>query len=260
MNPQLMDNGIAPVPHEEVIAPSKLSKTQTHGLLQAYGKVPLSFELNQGQTNPQVKFLARGAGYELFLTSTEAVVVMGEPNRKSREKGRDTKGQPQMRGASRLSVLRMQLAGSNALAKVRGADELPGRTNYFVGKDPNRWRTNVRQYGKVQYHDVYPGVDLVYYGNQGQLEHDFVVAPGADVKSIRFSMSGAEKMGVDTQEDLVLGMSNGEVKLKKPVAYQEIAGVRHEVASHYALDGAQISFEIGSYDRSRALVIEPKLA
>jgi Beta-propeller repeat len=232
-------------------------KSAEHGLLHAYGRLPLSFELNEGQANPQVKFLSRGSGFELFLTSTETVVVMGKPGKAKRKTPTEKSAEPL---PSQLSVLRMQLAGSNASASVRGADELPGTTSYFIGKDASHWRTNVRRYGKVRYHDVYPGVDLVYYGNQGQLEHDFVVAPGADPKLIRFSLSGAEKIGMDTQENLVLGMSNGEVELKKPVAYQEIAGVRHEVASRYRLDGGQVRFEVGNYDRSRTLVIDPKLS
>jgi Beta-propeller repeat len=235
-----------------------LGKPHSQRLLHAYGKLPLSFELNEGQTNQQVKFLSRGAGYEMFLTSTEAVVVMGKA---TKARHGDTPAEKSKNPlASQLAVLRMQLAGSNALANVRGADELPGTTNYFIGKDASQWHTNIRQYGKVRYHDVYPGVDLVYYGNQGQLEHDFVVAPGADAKLIRFSLNGIEKVSVDKQEDLVLGMSNGEVKLKKPTAYQEIAGVRHEVASRYVLDGSQVSFDVGSYDRSRTLVIDPTLS
>ncbi len=232
-------------------------KSATHGLLQAYGRLPLSFEFNEGQTNPQVKFLSRGAGYELFLTSTEAVVVMGKSAEAKHGGTPVEKSKKPL--PSQLAVLRMQLAGSNALASVRGADELPGTTNYFIGKDASQWHTNVRHYGKVRYHDVYPGVDLVYYGNQGQMEHDFVLAPGADAKLIRFSLSGAEKISVDAQGNLVLGMSNGEMKLKKPVTYQEIAGVRHEVVGRYALDGGQVRFEIGKYDRSRTLVIDPKL-
>jgi len=236
-------------------APFKMSKRQTQGLLQTYGKMPLSFELNQGQVNPQVKFLSRGAGYELLLTGTEAVVVMSKPSRENH----DGQQRPQAPPSPQLSVLHMKLVGSNALAKVRGTNELAGKTNYLIGTDPSKWRLSVRQYGKVRYHNVYPGVDLVYYGNQGQLEHDFVVAPGADAEHIHFSMSGAERVTVDAHDDLVLGMSNGEVKLKKPIAYQEIAGVRHEVASHYSLASGQVGFELGAYDRKRALVIDPSM-
>lgn len=231
-------------------------KSRPHEPLQAYGKLPLSFELNQGQANPQVRFLSRGAGYELFLTGSEAVVVMGKlTTAKNRA---EEKSQKPL--AAQLSVLRMQLAGSNALAAVRGADELPGRTNYFIGRDPSQWHTNIRQYSKVRYHDVYPGVDLVYYGNQGQLEHDFVVAPGADVSQIRFSLSGAQTMSVNADDDLMLAMSNGELKLKKPIAYQEIAGVHQPVASRYTLDDGEVRLDVGDYDRSRALVIDPVLS
>ena len=147
---------MAPVSHEGVTALPKMNTTESQGLLQAYGKMPLSFEVNEGQTNPQVKFLSRGAGYELFLTSTEAVVVMGKPDSKSHE----AKGQSKLPQPSDFSVLRVKLLGSNALAKISGTDELPGKTNYFIGKDPSKWRTNVRQFSKVRYHDVYPGATV----------------------------------------------------------------------------------------------------
>ena len=233
-----------------------LRESRSHGPLHAYGKLPLSFEINEGQTNPQVKFLSRGPGYELFLTASEAVVVMGKPDSAKRGAAENSQKPP----SGGLCVLRMQLAGSNAMANVHGADELPGRTNYFIGKDPSQWHTNIRQYGKVRYHGVYPGVDLVYYGNQRQLEHDFVVAPGADVKQIRFSLTGAQSMGLNADNDLVLAMSNGELTLKKPIAYQEINGVRHEIASRYALDDSQVRFDVAGYDHNRALVIDPVLS
>src|SRR5262249_30485157 len=132
-----------------------------------------------------------------------------------------------------LSVLRMKLVGSSESAKAEGADELEGKSNYFIGNDPSKWHTNVAQYAKVKYHNVYPGVDLVYYGNQGQLEHDFVIAPGADPKHIRLSIAGATKMSVNKQGALLMTMANGELQLKKPAVYQEIAGSRREIAGEY---------------------------
>ena len=127
-------------------------------IVDSYGKLPLSFEANQGQTDSQVKFVSRGTGYSLFLTSTEAVLSLKAPS-------------------SSAVVLKMKLVGANPSPQLTGRDELPGKSNYFIGNDPSKWRTNVTTYAKVKYADVYPGVDLVYYGNQRQLEYDFLVAP-----------------------------------------------------------------------------------
>ena len=118
-------------------------------------------------------------------------------------------------------VVRMRLVGGNAKGRVVGLDELPGRSNYFIGNDPKKWRTNVPSYAQVKYEGVYPGVDLVYYGNQRQLEYDFVVAPGADPNQIKLSFAGTDGMRVDTASgDLVLKVGDDEVRFRKPVVYQ----------------------------------------
>src|SRR5271169_5899407 len=159
-----------------------------------YGKLPLSFEANRGQTSPKVKFLSRGHGYGLFLTSSEAVLAL----RHDKSNDQALKGQnndPRMRGANAepqsQSVLRLKLVGANPAHNVIGLDPLPGKSNYFIGNDPTKWRTNVPNYAQVRYRDAYPGVDLVYYGNQQQLEYDFVVAPGADPRVISLAVGTA---------------------------------------------------------------------
>jgi hypothetical protein len=158
------------------------------------------------------------------------------------------------------SVLRLRLLGSDPAAQVTGEDELPGKSNYFIGNDPKQWRTNVQHYGKVRYHDVYPGVDLVYYGNQGQLEHDFVIAPGADFQRIHFSATGAETPSLTAHDDLQLHLGDaGDLTLHHPVAYQEIAGLRKEVAAHYVTNGNDVGFELGPYDKNQPVVIDPVL-
>jgi hypothetical protein len=159
------------------------------GVTASYLTLPLAFEANQGQTDQQVKFLSRGRGYGLFLTGEEAILRLRKPSAVSGQAS--ASGNPKLEtGNSKLgprdpspesripSVLRMKLAGANRNAKVVGLSELSGKSNYFIGNDPKKWRTNVPNYGKVRYEGVYPGVDLVYYGNQRQLEYDFVVAPG----------------------------------------------------------------------------------
>src|SRR5262249_19862943 len=144
-------------------------------------RIPLHFEANRGQTDRQAQFMARGSGYSLFLTPKEAVLVLRKTEGR---KGRREEGVTKTPHASRLtphaSVLRMKLLGANPHPKANGEERLPGQVNYFLGNDPKKWRTDVPTYQKVRYRSVYPGVDLLYYGNQEQLEYDFVVSPGAN--------------------------------------------------------------------------------
>src|SRR5438309_2391929 len=199
-------------------------------LAENYGKVPLSFEANQGQTDPRVKFLSRGSGYTLFLTRDEAVLAL-----RSRQSS-VVSSQLQKttdHGLRTTDTLRMKLVGANQAANVTALDELLGKTNYFIGNDPKKWRTDVPTYGKVKYEGVYPGVDLVYYGNQRQLEYDFVVAPGADPKAITLAIENRNpkiaarqskiqnrKSKIDSNGDLVVEAEGGEVRFHKPVVYQ----------------------------------------
>jgi Bacterial Ig-like domain (group 3)/Beta-propeller repeat/Transmembrane protein 131-like N-terminal len=157
-------------------------------------------------------------------------------------------------------ALRMKLRNANPAAKVTGEDELAGTSNYFIGKDPAKWRTKVRTYAKVKYEGIYPGIDLVYYGNQRQLEYDFIVAPGANPHRIAFDVHGAKRIRRDARGDLVLTMKMGEDEIRwhKPVVYQEKNGTRQEIAAQYAItDGNRVGFELAKYDVSKALYIDP---
>jgi uncharacterized repeat protein (TIGR01451 family) len=154
----------------------------------------------------------------------------------------------------------MRLVGANQAAVVVGLDPLPGKTNYFIGNDPKKWHRGVAQYARVEYRGVYPGVSLIYYGRQGQLEHDFVVAPGADPRRIRLGFEGAKKLRLDAEGNLVLMTREGEVTLRAPVIYQEVDGVRARVSGRYVLKGKRrVGFDVDSYDRLRPLVIDPVL-
>jgi Beta-propeller repeat len=154
----------------------------------------------------------------------------------------------------------MELLGANRHTVVSGLDELPGKVNYFTGPDTRKWHTGVRTYAKVKYEDVYPGVDLLYYGRGGQLEYDFVVAPGVDPETIALRIEGAEKLEVDARGDLVFHVARGQIRQRKPVIYQEVDGVRREVSGSYVLeDNHQIRIHVGAYDRARPLVIDPVL-
>ena len=263
----------------------------TNQLVANYGKLPLSFEANHGQVNDAVKFLARGHGYALFLTGGEAVLTLRKPlptgqkpDETVKQTGLDTleafseslrrddvpfrhdskapeSTRNQNSETTALATLRLQLAGSNSQATVAGFEELPGKSNYFIGNDPQKWRTNIPTYGKVKYEGIYSGIDLVYYGNQGgQLEYDFVVAPGAKPGAIALDVKGAKRMHIGPKGDLVLGAGQSELELKRPVLYQEVEGKRREVAGNFVLRGPhRIGFSLGPYDRSLPLVIDPTL-
>ena len=228
-------------------------------LLAAYGKVPLAFEANHGQIDSRVKFLSRGPGYTLFLTSTEAVLAL-QNHSVPKPRNPRLEGTTPDTGTANATELRMNLLGARPTSRVEALELLPSKSNYFVGNDPTKWRTNVPMYAKVSYKDVYPGVDLVYYGNQGQLEYDFVVAPGADPTKIRFSIYGAKKLETDAYGDLILDLARAEVRLLKPTVYQRVAGGRKEIAGRYVLRGRRVAgFEVAGYDRNEPLIIDPVL-
>jgi hypothetical protein len=246
----------------EAASPAKASlagrRTASGRLQEIYSELPLGFEPNQGQTDPQVKFVSRGGGYSLFLTSTEAVLALGG-NREAGAKGRLEAAISRGRQTA-PTTLRMKLAGANPQSKATGQEELRGKVNYFIGKDRAKWRAGVPTYAKAHYEEIYPGVDLVYYGAQRQLEYDFIVAPNADPKVVRLEFEGARKLVIDEQGDLVLYTAAGQVRQKRPFAYQEVNGLRRQVAASYArLGHRQIGFRVGDYDRTRPLIIDPVL-
>jgi len=243
----------------------KTDEARTVSVSETYGKLPLSFEANNGQTDAQVKFLSRGSGYGLFLTNNEAVMAVAKPAKMSPAEAAAQRKPIEKSGARvrrvQSAVLRMKLVGANSGAKVTGQDQLPGKVNYFIGNDPERWRTNMETFAKVRYEQVYSGIDLVYYGNQRQLEYDFVVAPGADPTRIRLGFRGAKKMRVDAYGDLLVETIGGPVRWNKPVVYQEVGGVRKTIDGKYLLRRKhQVSFEVAAYDRGKALIIDPALA
>jgi len=228
----------------ESVGPQAVPDARRLELAESYGRSPLRFEANQGQTDGRVKFLSRGNGYALFLTPAEAVLTLRTPA-----------------GSGRDAVLRMKLLGSNPSPIITGEEELPGKSNYFIGHDPKRWRTRVSNYGRARFAGVYPGVDLVFYGNRRQLEYDFVVAPGADPSSITLGFAGADSLQIGPQGELTLQVRGGEVTWRKPVVYQEVAGVRRMVPGRYVRKGrTAVGFEVAPYDRRQPLILDPVLA
>ncbi len=229
----------------------------------AYGRLPLYFEANRGQTAREVSFLARGLGYGLFLTPTEAVLAVGQPSAAMPQHSGEVPESAEGKGA----VLRLQLVGAASDTQPTGEQALAGTSNFFLGNDPTQWRTHVPTYAKVRYRNVYPGIDLVFYGTQRQLEHDFIVAPGAEPTSIRLAVTGAAQLALTPEGSLRLHLPGGEVQLQRPQIYQEVAGRRRPIAGGYVLlpvpdtPGAtsQVGFTVAAYDPEIPLVIDPVL-
>ncbi len=230
---------------------------------EAYGKLALRFEANRGQSDPRVRFLSHGSGYELFLTEREAVLALGRPapsSHSSLTRFERSRGLPPLRPGAAASVLRLRLVGASPAPRVLGLEELSGKSNYFIGNDPRNWRTGVASYGRVKYQGIYPGVDLVFYGNHHRLEYDFVVAPGADPTSIALDVEGARSLRVNGLGDLLIHVPGGEVQFQRPVVYQDLKGARRRIAGQYALLGNhRVSFKVAAHDRSEPLIIDPVL-
>ena len=209
------------------------SAGSAHGKLAAAAKLPLAFEPNRGQAPHQAQFVAHGNGYGLTL-------------------------QP---GRAELSVRGGRIAATLVGARpAKGQAEapLPGVVNYLVG-DAASWHTGIPTYARVRYREVYPGIDIVYYGAAGQLEYDFVLAPGADPRRIAVRYQGARRLHLDAAGDLVLETASGEMRQHRPELYQQVDGVRRQIAGRYILSGQTVRFEVGSYHRGMPLVIDPAL-
>lgn len=256
-------------PAASVASQARIVTPAARGRIQAsYAALPLAFEPNQGQTDAQVKYLARGNGYILFLTENDAVFSLHSRSAESpaspvRRGPALSVRNPRQHNSQKdaTAVVRMHLAGANSLAKVEASGQLAGTTNYFLGNDPSKWHSAVARYSRVSYQDIYPGVNMAFHGAQRQPEFDFIVAPGANPTPIGFDLTGATAMKLNDSGDLAISSAAGDVLLHKPVAYQEQNGARQGVDARFLLKANnQISFELGSYDHSRELVIDPSVS
>lgn len=235
----------------------------------AYTRLPMSFAPNRGQAPPEITHMAQGVGFNLWLGRTEAVLGLSRsPGGESRptdrssslddapRAGRWTDGRP-----DDAALLRMQLLGASPAARPEAEVPLLGRANYLVGHEPNRQQVGLPTFGRVTYREVYPGIDVSYYGNQGQFEYDFVVAPGSDPSTVDLGFEGAQGVRVDGNGDLVVTVAGSELRQQAPVLYQGGNDAREPVLGAFVVrDGGQVGFDVGAYDRSRALVIDPTLA
>ncbi len=255
----------APLPPVPAFSKTLLSssvsqpKADARGVL---GQLPLIFEPNQGQAESGVKFMARGHGYGLFLDANGAVLALRSASESGPGLGEE--------------FVRMRLVGADSDAEISGADPLPGKSNYIVGNDPHQWHSGIPQFAGVRYRNVYPGVDLVFYGNQGRLEYDFRVAPGADPSQAQLRFDRASTLRLSKGDLLVtLGrrnrnnrnrnnkeknVQNAVLRLRAPQIYQQDGGRRTPVAGRFILHaGNRVGFEIAGFDHARELVIDPVL-
>lgn len=226
-----------------------------------YGKLPLAFEKNRGQSNREVLYASHGRGYGLFLTAHEAVLALRHNRHPRSSRTGDMSFRDfQSRGQTdKTSVIRMNFEGANSATRVGAIDHLPGRVNYFVGNDPKNWHTDIPTYARVKYTGIYPGIDLVFYGNQDRLEYDFVIAPGSDPSAIKMKLEGANTLRINSHGDLLLSFSGGEVTLQKPVIYQKVNGTRKDINGRYYIAGKHVGFAVANYDRSEPLILDPVL-
>jgi hypothetical protein len=216
-----------------------------------YGQLPVTFEANRGQMPGQVKFQSQGKGYTAFLT-TGGMVLTLHPSSVAA-----TSNNTQQQAGT---TLKFRLLGANANPAVIGEEPQPGKVNYFIGNDPSQWHTNVPTYAKVRYKSVYPGVDLIYYGNHQQLEYDFAVSAGADPQRIQFEIQGASNTSLDADGNLILATTSGKLLFKSPIVYQESGRQRVPVKGGYVIkDASHIGFQLEHYDASKSLVIDPVL-
>ncbi len=251
--------------------PNRASVYAERRLAESYGKLPLSFEPNQGQMDRAVKFIAHGAGSDLYLSTDEIVLSLTKrkgirdhplPIPKTNMLGRGNSVLRRSRDGirERGGIVRVRLVGAHPRG-ISGVDNLPGTVNYFIGNNPDQWYTNIPTYRSVKYKDVYPGIDQIFYGNGEQLEYDFVITPGVDPRVIKLECTGVNRLYVD-KGDLVLQIKGSdEIRFKKPLAYQQVLDVKRSIPVSYVIKAnRKVSFAVGDYDTTKPLIIDPVLS
>ena len=241
-------------------APSAVPEPGAGPAVSALGHVPLYFEASVGQNGNDFQFFARGRGCNFFVAPTEALLTLTRVDAAPDSK-RDERADARRSGLVVTHQLRFEFVGANRDARVSGAGELAGRANYFLGRDSAQWRTGVPLFGQVRVPEIYPGVDLVYYGNERRLKYDFLVAPKAAPENISIHFTGADHIRISPEGELVFTLGRDEIRQPKPVIYQLVSGARTEIAGGYQLTDRQtVRFEIGAYDHALPLVIDPVLS
>ncbi len=208
----------------------------------AYAKLPLSFVPNAGQMDTRVRYSAQSGGATFYFTTQEAVFSFA-----AKSKG---------------LVLRLAFLGGNPQTAITGRMPESGRVHYLIGNDPAKWHTDLPTYGEVIYRDLWPGIDLLFRSENGQLNYEFLLRPGAHVRDIQLAYRGANRLSVDDNGNLVAHTSLGSITDTHPITYQRIDGKRVQVASRFAFQGrtkTSYGFTVGAYDHNRDLIVDPGL-
>lgn len=257
----LQGSSLSQLERSRAASPEQTATAARAQIAGEWSSLPLRFEKNVGQTDRRVQYVARGGAHDIFLSGTEAFFVLNGSRtakpaawRSSLERVREAR----QRAAERVT-LRMEIAGANPASEAQPLEALETRSNYLIGSDPAQWHTGIVNYAKVRYPDVYPGVDLIYYGRKKQFEYDFVVAPGRDPARIRLRFTGADAVEVNGEGELVLRAGGKELRQQRPVAYQLKGGERQLVEARYEVQGKEVGFALGACDSSRPLTIDPSL-
>jgi Beta-propeller repeat/Abnormal spindle-like microcephaly-assoc'd, ASPM-SPD-2-Hydin len=263
----MLGNVILLDPH--ALAQSQPDAVQRAQAVAGYGSLPLTFEANQGQTAAQVKFLSKGKGYTAFLTANGMLLSLRPSEGAARRPAMNgalmgtaamTTASMTAAGTQAPATLEFTLVGAAANPTVHGEDMQPGKVNYFFGNDATKWRTNIATYARIRYHNVYPGIDMIYYGNHRQIEYDFAISPGADPNQIQFQIKGAKNTSLDAKGDLVLDTGDGVLHFQNPKIYQESDGSRIPVQGAYVMkDSTHVGFNLSALDPSKPTVIDPVL-
>lgn len=231
---------------------------------QNYAKLPMNFEATETEASRPTTFQSRAAGYAVSIAPDRTVLALAGLQHPSARSSKTMPGSPKAQSfpaKNQLTIVGMRFVGANARTKMVGLSELEAKSNYYLGSDPAKWRTGISHYEKVQCKDIYPGIDLFYYGNRNQLDFGFVISPGASPEVVRLTFEGAGSIRVDENGDLVLHTSNREVKLQAPTTYQVRDGQRHAIAARYGITGEnEVSLQVAAYDKSSALVVDPVLS
>jgi len=239
------------------------SGTPMRSIASGYGNLPLYFEANEGQSTDAVKYVSHGGGYTLFLKKDEAVLAVQKMDEHSRRKFESHKffRSPRFRQLHKTHIVRVKPVGANSEPVIEPLEALPGKSNYLVGADPAKWRRGIATYGRVRYGNVYPGVDLEYYGNQRRLEFDFTVAPGSDPSKIRLQIESGGNLVITPDGGVRVDAGEGSLDLLKPDVYQIESGHRKPVEGRFVRFGRnQVGIRVGSFDRHKPLVIDPVLS
>ncbi|HEX4946939.1 MAG TPA: hypothetical protein VFZ34_09755, partial [Blastocatellia bacterium] len=247
------------------ISANQIQPGSKQQMVEKFGQLPLSFEANQGQAGDPIKFISRGSGYALYLTPTGTILSLRRTGATADTQPIIVNNQqvisPPSEQSDKQDMLQLRFPGANSVPLMEGIDKLPGKVNYFIGNEPQAWHKDIATYARVKYENLYPGVDMIWYGNQRQLEFDFVVAPGSSPRRVRLAFDGIRGLRLDKRGDLLLRLEGGTIRQHRPIVWQEINGERKIINARYVLSGKnEIGFVVGRYDKRHALVIDPVLS